>query len=186
MIDKEKFKNLQFKSYKRIKDENGNFVLSGRNKCIIEGCSKNNDSFGYCSTHRNRIEKHGDPHYTKPIMSKEERLQKRRESQKKYKKTKKGFISENNYKKSNTGRSTKRKSCERRRSRIKKATPPWANIEEINQFYKNKPNGLTVDHIHPLYGTNSRGEHISCGLHVIWNLQYLPKIENSKKGNKII
>lgn len=49
---------------------------------------------------------------------------------------------------------------------------------EIRNFYKNKPKGMTVDHIIPL-----KHESI-CGLHVPWNLQYLSLSDNSKKSNK--
>ncbi len=56
-------------------------------------------------------------------------------------------------------------------------TPPWADLEEIAEFYANCPIGYHVDHIIPL-----RGQHIS-GLHVISNLQYLTQLENLKKSN---
>jgi len=39
---------------------------------------------------------------------------------------------------------------------------------------------MEVDHIIPL---NSKDV---CGLHVIWNLQYLPIGANRKKGNKLL
>lgn len=58
------------------------------------------------------------------------------------------------------------------------ATPKWINIESICEFYANCPKGYHVDHIIPL-----NGENVS-GLHVAWNLQYLPAKENIKKSNK--
>lgn len=58
-------------------------------------------------------------------------------------------------------------------------TPPWANLDKIKEIYDNCPEGYHVDHIHPL-----RGKYLS-GLHVEYNLQYLPAIENIKKSNKI-
>lgn len=58
-------------------------------------------------------------------------------------------------------------------------TPPWADLNKIKEIYNNCPEGYHVDHIHPL-----RGELIS-GLHVENNLQYLPAIDNIKKGNRI-
>lgn len=69
----------------------------------------------------------------------------------------------------------------RRRAAILNATPNWMTEEhfrEIEEFYNNRPDGYHVDHIMPLQGRNSSG------LHVIWNLQYLPAKENLSKGNK--
>lgn len=59
-----------------------------------------------------------------------------------------------------------------------KATPSWANLEKIKEIYMNCPDGYHVDHIIPI-----RGRDI-CGLHIPENLQYLPAIENVKKGNR--
>lgn len=65
-----------------------------------------------------------------------------------------------------------------RRTRKLNATPQWADMTAIKEFYKNCPKGYHVDHIHPL-----NGEEI-CGLHVLKNLQYLPAELNLKKGNR--
>jgi hypothetical protein len=61
-----------------------------------------------------------------------------------------------------------------------KATPKWADLEAIKQIYLNCPIGYHVDHILPL-----RGKTLS-GLHISYNLQYLPVLENIKKSNKLI
>lgn len=57
-------------------------------------------------------------------------------------------------------------------------TPPWADLNKIKEIYDNCPEGYHVDHIIPL-----QGEFIS-GLHIETNLQYLPALDNIKKGNK--
>ena len=66
-----------------------------------------------------------------------------------------------------------------RRSRKKQATPFWSDLDKIQEIYKNCPSDMTVDHIIPITSP------IVCGLHVSWNLQYLTRSENSKKGNSL-
>jgi hypothetical protein len=61
-----------------------------------------------------------------------------------------------------------------------KATPKWANLNNIKEIYKNCPKGYQVDHIIPL-----RGKDVS-GLHVENNLQYLTASENSRKSNRYL
>jgi hypothetical protein len=58
------------------------------------------------------------------------------------------------------------------------ATPKWVDVEAISNFYANRPEGYEVDHIEPINGE------LACGLHVPWNLQYLPATQNRKKSNK--
>jgi hypothetical protein len=79
--------------------------------------------------------------------------------------------------------------CNARRRRHREATPTWLTTEQkedIKQLYisAQKITKLTgvryeVDHIIPLVNENV------CGLHVPWNLQVIPKIDNLKKANKI-
>ena len=67
-----------------------------------------------------------------------------------------------------------------RKKHVRQATPAWADRDAIREIYKNTPEGHHVDHIIPL-----RGKNVS-GLHIAENLQYLPALENMKKGNKIL
>lgn len=65
-----------------------------------------------------------------------------------------------------------------RRAAKRNATPPWVDKEAISEIYKNRPKGMTVDHIVPLT------HELVAGLHVPWNLQYLSPSDNSSKGNR--
>lgn len=56
--------------------------------------------------------------------------------------------------------------------------PTWTDWDNINEFYRNAPLGMAIDHVIPLQGKNVSG------LHVSWNLQYLTPSQNSSKGNK--
>ena len=66
-----------------------------------------------------------------------------------------------------------------RYSRQRDATPPWVSRKELRLIYENRPKGYHVDHIHPLKHP------LLCGLHVPWNLQYLPATDNLRKRNSL-
>jgi hypothetical protein len=74
-----------------------------------------------------------------------------------------------------------------RRSRLRKAKPPWMSSTSMEHFYTEarKISAETkskweVDHIVPLLGKNV------CGLHVPWNLQIIPSFENRMKNNRFL
>ena len=69
-----------------------------------------------------------------------------------------------------------------------KATPPWLTEEDMHSIQVEYSLALWtsevmgqeyhVDHIVPLKGK------LVCGLHVPWNLQVIPALENQSKGNR--
>ena len=81
---------------------------------------------------------------------------------------------------SNKNRQEQRRiECNMRRKRVKTATPPWADKQEIKYVYSlAAERGLVVDHIVPL------NHKLVCGLHVPDNLRCIPVSMNATKGNK--
>ena len=67
-----------------------------------------------------------------------------------------------------------------RRAQVYSATPKWVDKDALKRIYDSCPKGLHVDHIVPLCSP------VVCGLHVPWNLQYLPAKVNQKKNNKLL
>lgn len=89
------------------------------------------------------------------------------------------------YEKTLTIKSLQRAGGARRRCARINSQPAWVAQHEIAAIYKtcveiSKRTGVEhhVDHIVPL-----RGRKV-CGLHVPWNLQVIPSVENLRKGNK--
>lgn len=64
-----------------------------------------------------------------------------------------------------------------RQAKLLQRLPMWSDRTAIIEFYKNRPSGMSVDHIIPLCGKNVSG------LHVLENLQYLTRSQNSRKSN---
>lgn len=98
-------------------------------------------------------------------INKEKLRQNVKKAHLKYDKTKKGLLA-------------KKVASAKYRATKRKATPKWAKLKEIKEFYKNCPKGYEVDHIYPLQAD------WVCGLHVLANLQYLSAKANKKKGNR--
>lgn len=115
----------------------------------------------------------------------ESELQKQRERRKKVRHCKQCLkvevINNNSYCKPCLKELTAKKKKEDKciyKSRLRKATPKWADKDIIRSIYKGTPKGHHVDHIVPIRGANV------CGLHVPCNLQYLTAEENMVKSNR--
>lgn len=129
--------------------------------CTFNGCDKYRHASGFCTNHYAIFKRNGSPNPTRLWDGKaKERNRKRTENWKK-----KNWDYYKSY-------------LANRKSRIKIATPKWVKKEELIKFYKNRPTGFHVDHIVPINHPKV------CGLHVLWNLQYLTKEENLKKRNE--
>ena len=135
-----------------------------RPKCSIDGCDQPNFSLTYCGMHYRRWQRHGDPLFINPKCNRDGNyIARARVKTAQWKKDNK--LTYNAYLAS-------------RKTRVKQATPPWADLKKIREIYFNCPKGYHVDHMIPLNGRNVSG------LHIPENLQYLPAIENLKKSNK--
>lgn len=173
--------------------------------CTAEFCTNKHHGNGYCSTHNYGFTNYGDPFINKKRLPISNLLRKelRRLSKKKYKKTIKGKQSEKRYqttdkykqvvrrlnkkrtaaklfwaKNTKKGRESSNRASKKRRLLLRNATPNWVDKSKLYSIYYNCPKGYHVDHIVPLNGKNVSG------LHVPWNLQYLPVSDNIRKGNK--
>lgn len=133
--------------------------------CKIKNCIKPIWVNGMCSMHNRRNKRHGDLNFINPKCNRDGKYLER-----KYQKVKEWKEKNWNYYKNYLAV---------RKNRLKQATPKWSDLFKIEEFYNKRPKGYHVDHIIPLNGKNV------CGLHVVWNLQYLSKAENLKKSNKL-
>lgn len=130
--------------------------------CIVEQCSRKQVAKGLCNTHYRKVARTGTLVYEKLHDGKAQQRNRVRTAQ---------------WKKDN--RETYNAYLASRKKRVRQATPKWADLNAIREFYFNCPEGYHVDHIIPLNGKNISG------LHCIENLQYLPAIENMRKSNKM-
>lgn len=81
------------------------------------------------------------------------------------------------YRWTRTNKDKRKASSAKRKAAKLSATPLWANLKKVAEFYANAPKGHDVDHVVPLISS------IVCGLHCEANLQYLPSSENQSKRN---
>ncbi len=133
--------------------------------CTVNGCSKPIICNSYCDMHNRRFRRHGDPLFINPKCNRDGNYIKRA-------RTKTAQWKKDNPKKNSAFNKA-------RKARVKQATPKWADLKAMYEFYLNCPEGYHVDHIIPLNGKTVSG------LHTIENLQYLSAIENLRKSNKI-
>lgn len=86
------------------------------------------------------------------------------------------------YRHTDKGRKAGRIKANKRRAILRNALPKWADLEKIKEIYLNCPDGYEVDHEIPLKGIDRlTKQHVVCGLHVEYNLQYMKKGDNQKK-----
>lgn len=130
------------------------------------------------------------------IKAREKRHHKSRYAKKEYREKRSEYEKNNRLKFNKSNNSWRRRNlgymafmAATRRNRKTKATPSWLTKEQLNQIkeiYENCPPGHHVDHIIPLKAINpATKEHVACGLHVPWNLQYLSALENIRKKNRL-
>jgi hypothetical protein len=80
---------------------------------------------------------------------------------------------------------------QKRRAVCLRASPAWADVEVMTQVKKDAKTAtnalgiqFSVDHMVPLRGVDSQGQHIVCGLNWEGNMQVIPLSSNKSKGNR--
>lgn len=148
--------------------------------CSAPNCKNKYHAKGYCNVHYYRINHHG--HFDTIRYYAENPIENTRKIKAKYKTTEKGKAARKRELIAKIKSGKGKLDCANRRAYKLKRTPKWLTVEQkanIKEIYRNCAIGYEVDHIIPL-----RGKEVS-GLHVPWNLQYLPAKENAIKGNKV-
>lgn len=159
-------KGLCTKCYYRIKrggtPELSKKQLMALRICSIKGCSKPHVANDLCAMHNRRLQRHGDPNFVNPKCNRDGNYKQRAKV--------KSALWKKTHPKLNSAFNQARK------NRLRKSPKQQRNA--IKQFYLNCPAGFVVDHIIPLT------HRLVYGLHVPWNLQYLPVKDNLLKSNK--
>ena len=151
--------------------------------CTDKDCSLNSWAKGLCNTHYRRLYRASTPGVREAEVArtkawraanKEKHAAQQSRAGQKNKEKRKAYLAQ--WKRDNW--ETYKHYLAARKKRVKQATPPWADLEAIEAFYRNCPQGYHVDHIEPINGKDR------CGLHILPNLQYLPAQDNLRKSNK--
>ena len=143
--------------------------------CTISNCNLKHYGKGFCKKHYQQ-----QPHILKKRLEwQRSNKENRKAILKKYHASQKHKDTVVRYRATSKGRKNKILNWQNYHTRKLNAMPNWVNKEELRKIYQNCPKGYHVDHMMPLRGKNS------CGLHVPWNLQYLPASVNISKSNKL-
>lgn len=158
-------KEMCSKHYYRVKRHGTPYAeRKKRSKCQITDCVKQVVTKKLCPKHFKRLTLHGDPNFINPKCNRDGKYRERHKLyQKQWRKDNWEYY---------------KAYLQVRKKRIKQSIPKWQNKSELIAFYQKCPKNCHVDHIVPVLGK------IVSGLTVLCNLQYLPSIENLRKGNK--
>ena len=146
--------------------------------CAVAECGRGRGyADGYCAAHHQAFEKYGDPLGRATVQASHctecgcERIVKR-DRKGRFDLCRRCFRRMKWFE--NPEESRAKMNAQQRR--LKRQQPPWADRAAIIAVYRERPRGMDVDHECPI-----RGKRVS-GLHVEYNLRYLPLSDNRSKG----